>query len=287
MDPTQTFVERLPAAPVATTVTAMWSQRVGGGAAPYRQRHVPNGQMELRWASGGPVQLVGPRTRPVLETLAPGTTIVGLRLRTGVTLDGVGPAGLVDGAVDVADLWPDTAPLADEIIAVRSPDDIADRLGRLVLARVAPGEPLVTALVDHLHWRRHHLGPLADDLGLTQRQLRRACTAATGLLPKVLHRMVRFQDALALAQARMADGRPAAGDGLADLAHQARYADQAHLARECLRLTGLPPSGFFGDAERTCACGHDHAASYTPVLRARDSQALAHTVFRLPGPSAG
>jgi AraC-like DNA-binding protein len=276
---TQTFVERLPPAPLATTVTAMWSQQVGGDAAPYLQRHVPNGQMELRWASGGPVQLIGPRTAPVPETLAPGTTIVGLRLRTGVTLDGVGPAGLVDAVFDVADLWPDAAPLVNTVAAARTLDDVADKLGRLVHARMAPGGPLVTALMERLHWRRQHLGALADELGVTQRQLRRACTAATGLVPKVLHRMVRFQDALALAQARMAGGQPAAGDGLADLAQQAHYADQAHLARECLRLAGLPPSSFFGNAERTCACGHDHTASYAQVLSAGDPQAFAQTAM--------
>ena len=269
MDRAQTFVERLPPAPLATTVAAVWSQRVGGDAAPYLQRHVPNGQMELRWRSDGPVQLIGPRTAPVTEDLPPGTAIVGLRLRTGVALDGVAPAGLVDGVFDVADLWRDAAPLADAVAAAPTLDDVADGLGRLALARMAPGGPLVTALMDRLHWRRHHLGPLADDLAVTQRQLRRASAAATGLVPKVLHRMTRFQDALALAQARIADGQPAAGVGLADLAHQAHYADQAHLARECLRLTGLPPSSFFGDAERTCGCGHDHAASYAQVLGAR------------------
>ena len=273
MDRAQTFVERLPPAALAATVTAMWSQRVGRDADPYLQRHVPNGQMELRWASGGPVQLVGPRTAPVPESLAPGTTIVGLRLRTGVRLDGVDPAGLVDGVFDVDDLWPDAAPVTDAFAAASTPDDVAGGLGRLVLARTAPGGPLMTALIERLHWRRRQLGPLADELGLTQRQLRRACTAATGLVPKVLHRMVRFQDALALAQARMADGQAAAGDGMADLAQQARYADQAHLARECLRLTGLPPSSFFGNAEETCACGHDHAASYAQVLRTRPPQA--------------
>src|SRR5829696_7311728 len=153
MDRAQTFVERLPPAGLAPIVTAVWTQRVGGGAAPYVQRHVPNGQMELRWLSDGPVQLVGPRTAPVAETLAPGTTLVGLRLRTGVTLDGVAPAGVVDGVLDVAEVWSDTAALGDEIAAARTPDDVADRLGRVLLARAAPGDPLVAAFTGHLHWR--------------------------------------------------------------------------------------------------------------------------------------
>ena len=36
------------------------------------------------------------------------------RLRTAVTFDGVAPASLVDGVVDVADLWSDEAALARE-----------------------------------------------------------------------------------------------------------------------------------------------------------------------------
>jgi hypothetical protein len=57
--------------------------------------------------------------------------------------------------------------------------------------------------------------------------------------PKVLQRTLRFQGFLALAQAgTIASGRRGA-DGMAGLAVDVGYADQAHLSRECLRLTGL------------------------------------------------
>jgi hypothetical protein len=58
-------------------------------------------------------------------------------------------------------------------------------------------------------------------------------------------------------------------EGLALLAAEAGYADQPHLSRECVRLTGLPPRAYLGEAEHVCACGHDDAASFTPLLRAR------------------
>lgn len=58
-------------------------------------------------------------------------------------------------------------------------------------------------------------------------------------------------------------------DGLALLAAEAGYADQPHLNRECLRLTGVSPRAFLGETEHACACGHDHAASFTPLLRSR------------------
>ncbi|MER7282197.1 hypothetical protein ABT369_47990 [Dactylosporangium sp. NPDC000244] len=51
------------------------------------------------------------------------------------------------------------------------------------------------------------------------------------------------------------------------------YADQAHLGRECLRLSGLTPRQLLGTGSLDrCACGHDHSASYRPFLRGvRDS----------------
>jgi hypothetical protein len=81
--------------------------------------------------------------------------------------------------------------------------------------------------------------------------------------------MLRFQRFLSLAQHAIASGAAPAGDGLARLAADAGYADQPHLNRECLRLTGASPRAFLGEAEDHCGCGHDHAASFMPVLRAR------------------
>ena len=83
--------------------------------------------------------------------------------------------------------------------------------------------------------------------------------------------MLRFQRFLSLAQHAIASGVAPAGDGLARLAAEAGYADQPHLNRECLRLTGASPGALLGEAEEHCGCGHDHAASFLPVLRARPS----------------
>jgi AraC-like DNA-binding protein len=65
---------------------------------------------------------------------------------------------------------------------------------------------------------------------------------------------------------------------MAGLAVDVGYADQAHLSRECLRLTGLTPRQLLGgDIDGSvdrCACGHDHSASYQPFLATRSRQAL-------------
>jgi AraC-like DNA-binding protein len=81
---------------------------------------------------------------------------------------------------------------------------------------------------------RPPVGALAADLGMSERQLHRRCTAAVGYGPKTLDRVLRFRRFLALAA-----GDP--GAGLAGLAVAAGYADQAHLTRECGRLGGAPP----------------------------------------------
>jgi transcriptional regulator GlxA family with amidase domain len=71
-------------------------------------------------------------------------------------------------------------------------------------------------------------------VGLGDRQLRRRFAEAVGYGPKTLDRILRFQRFLVLARATSAD--------LARLAIEAGYADQAHLTRECTRLSGLPPA---------------------------------------------
>lgn len=70
-----------------------------------------------------------------------------------------------------------------------------------------------------------------------------------------------------------ATGRRGA-DGMAGLAVDAGYADQAHLSRECLRLTGLTPHQLLGGSIDRCTCGHEHSASYQPFLATRSRPPL-------------
>jgi AraC-like DNA-binding protein len=123
-------------------------------------------------------------------------------------------------------------------------------------------------------WRPVDIGMLAGHLALSASQLRRRCLQAVGMTPKVLQRTLRFQGFLALAQAgATATGRRGA-DGVAGLAVDAGYADQAHLSRECLRLTGVTPRRLLGGSLDRCACGHEHFASYMPFLATRSRPSL-------------
>jgi AraC-like DNA-binding protein len=148
----------------------------------------------------------------------------------------------------------------------------------LVLRRSAGDRPdaLVSEAVRLLMpWRIGDVGALSRRLAISASQLRRRCLDAVGTGPKTLQRTLRFQGFVALAQSAGAPAGSASGDGLATLAADLGYADHAHLTRECLRLSGLPPSAYLADLAGRCGCGHDHAASYLPILRARPVAASA------------
>jgi transcriptional regulator GlxA family with amidase domain len=112
--------------------------------------------------------------------------------------------------------------------------------------------------------RRAEVAALASSLCISERQLRRRFESATGLTPTTLQRILRFQRFLALAWIR---AQPSTQ--VAQLAVEAGYADQAHLSREAARLEGRSPRNFLSESELRCGCGHDHSASYAPLLRHR------------------
>jgi AraC-like DNA-binding protein len=271
----QSYVERPPVASLRDVVSAVWVQQIAGAAKPYVHRHTPNGAVELRCVIGSVPRILGPLTDPLVEVLEPGTTVVGVRLVPGASpaVTGVPASEIVGLALDAGELWGrSAAALGEAVDGAASPDEALATMQRDVLDRVAGGDgpdPLVSEAVRGLMpWREHDVTSLTASLHISETQLRRRCRTAVGLAPKVLHRMLRFQGFLALVQQAIAQGRAPGDDGLARLAARAGYADQSHLTRECVRLTGVPPRAFVAETQHTCACGHDHSASFMPVLRA-------------------
>jgi AraC-like DNA-binding protein len=86
---------------------------------------------------------------------------------------------------------------------------------------------------------RHHgrisIGEITRSIGVSRRHLAKLCRSELGMTPKSLARILRFDHARKLA-------RTVPRLGWAELAHDAGYADQAHLAREFHALSGLTPS---------------------------------------------
>jgi AraC-like DNA-binding protein len=267
------YVEHPPLPGLAGVVRTVWIQRTGETA--YEQRHLPTGGVEIHLPIGGHPQLVGPLTGPEIEVIPAHTTVVGVRFQPGTApplptvLD-----DLVDQRLGLAELWGSSVDrLVEAMARAGTPERALMSLQVHLLQNfrsAASADPLVGEAVKALMpWRPVNIDTLATHLALSPSQLRRRCVHAVGMSPKVLQRTLRFQGFLALAQAgAIATGRRGA-DGMARLAIDAGYADQAHLSRECLRLTGLTPRQILGGTVDRCTCGHDHSASYKPFLATR------------------
>jgi AraC-like DNA-binding protein len=235
------YVEHLVASPL---ISCTWEQLID---APRTQRIVPDACVDLIW-SGRRLSIAGPDTRARVAALEPGTHIVGVRLRPGV-------AGAVLGlpASELRDESPD----ADEVLGREETEALLADLHagadpHAVLRRTierraqrAP-DPLVRAAIAALDRPDARVVDVADELGLSARQLQRRVTEAVGYGPKVLARILRFRRLQAFA------ARPPAA-ALVDLALDAGYADQAHMTAEVTRLAGLSPVRFLKDHTPTAA----------------------------------
>ena len=262
----QTYRERPPTAP---QVASLWIHRVAPGSDPHRHRTIPHGSVELHCEIGALPRIVGPQTVPRLDTLAPGTTVVGVRFRLGAApaVLGVPASDLVDLTVGAEELWGPAAERIGELVAsAATPEKAATKLeaAALALAEQEP-DPVATGAAALLQpGRTEDVASLPSELYPSDRTPRRRVQAAIGLPPKVVHRLLRFQGFLALAHGR--EGDPAE---LAMLAAEAGYADQSHLTRESLRLAGLSPRALLQESLEHCRrAGHDHAVSWAPLLGA-------------------
>ncbi|MFH8976595.1 helix-turn-helix domain-containing protein [Streptomyces sp. NPDC017890] len=201
-------------------------------------RVLPDGCMDLLWHDGR-LLVAGPDTRAHLTEGAPGPW-AGVRFLPGTApvLLGVPAHELRDRRVDLTDLWP-AARVRSLTARVNAAPDPASGLESAALSRAAgtePPDPLLRRIVAALDAGRP-VAAVADELGVSARQLHRRSLDAFGYGPKTLARVLRLQRALALARA---------GTPLAETAARAGYADQAHLARDVRGLTGMAPGELLG-----------------------------------------
>jgi len=184
-----------------------------------QHRIVPDACVDVVW-TGARLVVAGPATGPVLTEVPAGRQAFGVRFRIGAAGAALGlPASeLRDRTVPLEDVWGAAAPEVEEAALAGG----ARALAGAILARVEE-EPDVAV----------RAAAAGVPVGLGERQLRRRFVDSVGYGPKTLERVLRFQRFLALARSRAP---------LARLAFDAGYADQAHLTRECTRLSGLPPA---------------------------------------------
>jgi len=248
------YRELAPPPDLAAHVACVWTSVASGGVI------FPDGCADIVWA--GRLIVAGPATRPADAHVAPGTPVFGVRFRLGAAGASLGlPAeALRDCSAPLDALW--------RVDEERVAEGGLPALLALVRARRGGVDPLVRAAALRLAgevrgdaaWSRggdpgreargggagravrgdarpgREVRPagvhaLADDLGISERQLRRRFADAVGYGPKTLTRVLRFQRFLELA-----------GEDLARAALDAGYADQAHLTRECRRLAGRTPA---------------------------------------------
>jgi AraC-like DNA-binding protein len=199
-------------------------------------RVLPDGCMDLLWL-GDRLVVAGPDTTAFLSVVPAGAMVAGIRFAPGSAPGVLGlPAHVTrDQRVPLAELWdPALVGALEQQVAVAPTP--ARALERIVAdhGRGAPAvDPLLAEVVRRAD-RDEAVAAIADEVGLSVRQLHRRSLDAFGYGPKLLARVLRLQRALALARR---------GTGLAAVAAHHGYADQAHLARDVRDLAGTTLGG--------------------------------------------
>ncbi|MFD6516841.1 helix-turn-helix domain-containing protein [Rhodococcus sp. NPDC060176] len=211
-----------------------WKSTTESDTSTQAKRILPDLCADFIVDSDGRSWLVGPATGADLVSVAAGTTMWGIRIKPPALRSLLGAA---------ADAVQDSKIAFDDILTSRQARVLADALRH---------EAVDANLLDQL-WRGLEpdygiergycaliaspttpVREIAADLGVSERHFRRSITSSVGLSPKLIQKVQRMQNALALS--RSADLT------LSSLACRAGYADQAHLARDTRALAGLTPT---------------------------------------------
>ena len=215
------------------------------------------------------MQVSGPQTGPVVDVLAPGSKVIGVRFEAsvGAVVGAQLPSELVDRSVTGDQMWGGAAiRLAERLAASPDPWSAAADLEQWLSDAVdleQSWDPMIEEFVSMCRsGDARSVTAARKRLDVSERHLRRRCNASTGSSPGELLRVMRFQRFVASSQRRLAGGLPVDGPGLASIAMACGFADQAHLTRECRRLSGLTPSAFLAASRESCLRGHDHRTSF-------------------------
>ncbi|HEY3725564.1 MAG TPA: helix-turn-helix transcriptional regulator [Solirubrobacteraceae bacterium] len=206
-----------------------------------RARILPDGCIDVVWTEARGTQIVGTNSTAFLVAVPLGVRVVGARLRPGAApgLLGLEPQLVRDERPPIEQVLGDRgARLAWEL--ERSTDPAAALVAWLQRRAERADRPdrLVAATVTRLGGSASRVDAVAEELGVSERALRRRVTSAVGYGPKRLARVLRLWRALSAARA---------GEDLARVAYDAGYADQAHFSGDCRQLAGVPPSALLAE----------------------------------------
>jgi AraC-like DNA-binding protein len=184
--------------------------------------------------------LFGQLTRPLLIAPTGRVAIIGIRFHPGgaFPLLRVPMNDLTDSLVELDALDP---LLERELTRRLSPDWTLRRnieeVEKCLIARViSTADSWLPALANSIvvSGGRQSIDQLALQAGVSGRQLQRRFLREVGIGPKMLSRILRFQEVFRAIES----GR----DGWAQVAAECGYYDQAHLIRDCQEFTGKTPA---------------------------------------------
>ncbi|MFN0122574.1 MAG: DUF6597 domain-containing transcriptional factor [Blastocatellia bacterium] len=258
------YREIQPGPALAAYVECFWLL-TGDGAHPSGapERLLPDGCVELILNCGAPFReydaagnselqpmrfAVGQMTRPVLVTPTGEVRLLGIRFATGGTLPflSVAPAEITDRVTPLGDLASRLERDLSE--AVEGAEHWRDRIARIEAALLrhlraggAEGGVSLRPVLAHILGRGGRVGmdDLAAGMGIGARQLERRFLREVGLGPKLLCRILRFQQVF-----RAVERADASWVGVAD---ECGYYDQAHLIRDFRQFAWQTPAVLFED----------------------------------------
>jgi AraC-like DNA-binding protein len=236
-----TYREFAPSPPLHALLSCRWERELPDDDRADSTLVLPDGCVDLIWRDGT-LTVAGIDSAAWRSPLGTGTPIVGVRLRPGVAgaVFGIPASELLDSRVPLEELLGTRASEASERLGAAEGREaeylLLEGVVATSIADAAP-DPLVQAAARRLGFPGSRVDELADALGISERQLRRRFHDAVGYGPKTLDRVLRFRRLVSQAQAI------STGDvDLARLAADLGYADQAHMSRDSVRLTGMPPA---------------------------------------------
>lgn len=147
---------------------------------------------------------------------------------------------LTNRTLELGELLPHADKLNDRLRETRSWAERFDLVEAFLLRRMsdaAPSSPAIEWSWSHLRqsYGRASISGLAEELGWSHRRLISRFREQVGLTPKTLARVIRFDRAVQLLQRSTVDG-------LAAVAYDCGYFDQAHMNRDFRELAGTTPS---------------------------------------------
>ncbi|MBZ9752607.1 helix-turn-helix domain-containing protein [Deinococcus sp. HMF7604] len=272
------YLEVLPHVRLRQLVRTYWQIEEFHAPGQEEHRFMPERTVRLTFFSGDSWQS-GAAHSDALERL-PGATLtgmwlaprrlvsVGLTRALGVELYPWGARQLFGWsmAMQGLDLAPVSAPVSRAIPALLRAGAWAEArevlddwlLERLATHEQALGVAVQAASALYTSLGTARIGTLAEELNVSSRQLERGFAQEVGVNAKTLARLIRFEEAHNRLYVNP-------DEGLAGLAYDLGFADQAHLTREFRTMAHMTPRAFAAYA-RQMAHPHDALAPVTPVV---------------------